>query len=125
MRPSAPACLLWHLPCQLAGLRGRPAALPRCSPEPGAPLPSLTLAARWERGRPCGYLLLRKGRCRCSAAGAWEPPGNIDRLCLAPKKEAETCQEAAARAGCPDTGPGLAASPSCAAAGTLCSPGLA
>lgn len=43
------------------------------------------------------------------AAAAWlgpGAPGNIDCFCSAAKKEAETCWEAAARAGCPDTGPG-------------------
>lgn len=67
------------------------------------------------------------GRDVATAAqtGPGSPPGNIDDLCLAPRKEAETFWEAAARAGCPDTDPGLATFPSSAAAGALCSPGLA
>lgn len=38
--------------------------------------------------------------------GPESPTGTISHLCLAPKKEVETCREAAARAGCPDMGPG-------------------
>lgn len=69
---SAPACLLWHLLCQLASLCDQPATLPRHSPQPEAPLPFL--AAPWEWGRPQGYLLLEKGRCCCSKAGGPESP---------------------------------------------------
>lgn len=69
---SAPVCLLWHPLCQLAGLRGRPPALPGHSPEPASPQPALALAACLDWGWPQWYMLLRKGRCRCH----WEHPGN-------------------------------------------------
>lgn len=72
MGPSAPVCLLWHLLCQLAGLRGWPPALPRHSPEPASPQPALTLAASLDRGWPHSYMLLRKGQCHRHR----EHPGN-------------------------------------------------
>lgn len=83
--PSAPACLLWHLPCQLARPPGWPAAVPRHSPEPGSPQPSLALAACSEQGWPHGYVPLRKGQCRCPGERRLSPltPGNEQ--CPAPR----------------------------------------
>lgn len=114
MGPLAPACLLWHLPCQLARPPGWPAAVPRHSPEPGSPQPSLALAACSEQGWPHGYVPLRKGQCRC--------PGDRRLSPLTSWERAVPCPEAAARTGCPDPVAGPAAR---AASGASCSPELA
>ena len=120
MGPSAPACLLWHLPCQLAGLCGQPAALPRprTSSPSALPHPCCPLGAgqtSWLPAAQEGMLPLQRGW------GLGVPPGTSPTSVWLPGKNwrpvgrLQQGQDALTRV----------LAPSCAAAGALRSLGLA